>query len=141
MASGSPERAPELTVGDHLRIAAEFLDFGARVSASGASPDAVTLGWAITSAYYAALHAISAYFLARHGERAGSHVERERLLRDPRFPEFSRQERAEFFNLKDASEDARYRGQPFTALHHTLYRQRAERLVAKWGDRARKTGG
>lgn len=61
MASGSPERAAELTVGDHLRIAAEFLDFGARVSASGASPNAVTLGWAITSAYYAALHAISAY--------------------------------------------------------------------------------
>lgn len=134
MASASSEPS----VADHLRVSADFLAFGARVLAGETAADSVTLGWAITSGYYAALHAVSAYFLARHGARATTHVERERLLRDPKHPEFSRQDREDYFGLKDASERARYLGQLVTPLHHALHRQRAERLVAKWSERARK---
>jgi hypothetical protein len=133
MATGSTDLSPA----DHLRLAREFLDFGARLAAADA-PDETSLGWAVTAAYYASLHAVSGYFLARHGERPGSHVERERLLHDRRYPEFGKQDREDYFGLKNASERSRYLGVPTTVLHHTLYRQRAERLVAKWGDRAGK---
>lgn len=126
----------DLSEEDHLRQAEGFLDFGAWLVSH--RDDAVSVGWAITNAYYASLHVISAYFLARHGLRAASHQERDRWLRDRAFPEFAQQDRVEFFKLKTASEDARYRGQVFTLLHHALYRKHAERLVAKWGDRARK---
>jgi hypothetical protein len=135
MASASSE----LSVDDHLRVAREFLDFGARVVAGSSPADPVTLAWAVTSAYYAALHAITAYMLAAHDERAATHADRDRWLRDRRFPEFAEQDRKEYFGLKAASEASRYYGRAYNVLDHTLWRQRAERIVAKWGDRARKT--
>lgn len=128
----------DLSVEDHLRIAREFLDFGARVASGAESADSVALGWAVTSAYYAALHAVSAHVLAAHDERAASHADRDRWLRDRRFPEFAEQDRREYFGLKAASEAARYFGRAYTVLDHTLWRQRAERMVTKWSDRARK---
>lgn len=126
----------DLSVDDHLRIAVDLLNYGAWTLSQRADPTAI--GHAITDAYYAALHAVSAYVLARHDERARSHADRDRWLRDRRFPEFTDQDRREYFGLKSASEAARYHGRIFTILDHTLLRQRAERLVAKWGDRAKR---
>lgn len=123
----------------HVLLAEELLSYGAWTLAQRADPTAI--GHAITDAYYASLHAISAYVLARHGERARSHADRDRWLRERRFPEFVEQDRREYFGLKTASEAARYHGRVFTFLDHTLLRQRAERLVTKWSDRARRPAG
>jgi uncharacterized protein (UPF0332 family) len=128
------------TVQEHLRIAQEFLAFAAWLRQSGRD-DAVTVGWAITNIYYAALHTASAYVLARHGVRAESHADRDRWFRPNGFPELSRLDRADYFELKRQSEAQRYRGEQFTWADFERLRDRGEHFVAKFATRARTTTG
>jgi hypothetical protein len=68
--------------GDHLDQARENRALAARLLADAAG-DNTSLQWAVTMAFYAALHALTAHLL-RRGVLVTNHQHREAALADPR---------------------------------------------------------
>ena len=124
----------DLDVAGHLALAREQIAYADWLATSGRA-DPVTVGWAITAVYYAALHAASGYVLARHGDRVATHADRDRWFRPGGFPEFSRVDRTDYLDLKRQSEAARYHGQIFGWPDFAKLRARAAQFVAKFSGR------
>lgn len=90
---------------NHLRQARDNLAFARRLLATF-EDDPTAMQWAVTAAFYCALHALEAHLL-RHGERSRNHHERLVMLRQRRFgvpPEVY----TAYRQLKWRSEGARY---------------------------------
>lgn len=132
----------ELDARGHLDAATTLLDECAALGALRDPGAAVRPGWLITAAFYASLHAISGYVLARHGVQVVAHRDRAEWFRS--FPELA-QERFPFTSLKKQSEAFRYYAAAYTWDEAERSLAAAQRIVAKWSDRARKaltpTGG
>ena len=69
--------------------------------------------WAVTATFYSALHALSAYLLAR-GIQVTSHMARDRVLSNP-VNGVPRHVYVAYQDLDEYSRDARYDLLPFTA--------------------------
>jgi hypothetical protein len=71
-----------------------------------ARSDPICVQWAVTVAFYSALHCIEAH-LADRGIHCDTHFQRQRTLREPRAA-IPRGARIQYHQLKDWSEQARY---------------------------------
>jgi hypothetical protein len=131
MASGSSE----LDARGHLDAATTLLDECAALGALRTPGAALRPGWLITAGFYASLHAISAYVVARHGVQVVAHRDRTEWFRS--FPELA-QERFPFTSLKKQSEAFRYYAAAYTWDEADRSVAVARRIVAKWSDRARQ---
>lgn len=124
----------DLSVEDHLRVADELFELAAWLIA--ARPEGFANGWAVTHVFYAAVHALSACVLARHGVRAPAHQDRFHWFRE--YPELRKSEAWDYRLLKTASEESRYRGQRYTVAQYTEFRATAEKLCKHWRSMAGK---
>lgn len=88
----------------HAAGAVRNLDF-ARSLRTGQATDPTTVGWAITALFYAAVHAVRAHLVHRHGEVVTSHEDL-RHLKD-KYTELNRT-LSKYSYLKQQSESARY---------------------------------
>jgi len=88
----------------HLAAVDANLSFADRL-VTAPDGDHTTNGWAVTATFYAAVHEVRGYLLARHGVTLTAHKD----MRDvyDRHPEV-RKVRADYDQLKQQSENARY---------------------------------
>jgi len=114
-------RAEEVTdaVRKHLHASADHEAFARRVLSRAADED---LGWALVAVFYAALHAVRAYF-ATHGAEVSSHEEGESQFR--KRPEISRSF-VKYKALKEMSEGYRY-------FHDVIPREQVVAALASLG--------
>ncbi|MBI4702052.1 MAG: hypothetical protein HY744_13015 [Deltaproteobacteria bacterium] len=113
----------------YLEGAASNLGFADWLKSTGRD-DPTTVGWAITAAFYAAVHAVRAYLLARHGVRVGAHTDMPGL--QAQHPELNNTAR-DYNMLKQESQSARYYlNQRFTWADFDKLRAKAARVQATW---------
>ncbi len=108
------------TVRRHLTAFVDNLAFAERLLSDGGP---VSLRWAVTAAFYAALHMIRAYCAAKN-VRISTHVEGEHFFKD--HPEVGRV-RTTYKALKELSESARY-------FHQSMQVQQVEQALRKVAD-------
>jgi uncharacterized protein (UPF0332 family) len=119
----------ELTARQHLSGAEANLAFADQLHRTQGN-DFVVVGWAITALFYAAVHAVRAYLLARHGIRVAAHEDMRRLLQE--HPELKRTHTS-YNHLKQQSESARYYLNPaFTWSDYESLLKDAQKVLATW---------
>ena len=79
----------ELDARGHIDAAATLLDECAALVALRGPSATLRPGWLITVAFYASLHAISGYVVARHGVHVVAHRDRTEWFRS--FPELAQE--------------------------------------------------
>ncbi len=121
----------DLDVEGYLAAAEARLRDAELLSAQGG----LSRGWVVTAAFYASLHAVSAYVLARHRVLVVAHRDRSDWFSV--YPELTA-DRFSFVSLKRRSEAFRYYDDPVTAAAAEEAIKVARRFVSKWGDRAKK---
>jgi len=131
MASASPDPDPSALL-DGARALLD--DCVVLAAARGVGPGARP-GWAITAAFYAALHAISAYVLVRHNERVNPHQDRSHWFK--KYPELAGNQLA-FTSLKKQSEAFRYDFAPYTWDDADRSVAAPRQIVAKWAPQTRR---
>jgi hypothetical protein len=123
------DRSPRLTAESHLAGARSNLDFGDYLLV-GQSPEPTAVGWAITSLFYCAVHALRGYLLARHGVVVSSHEDIRTY--ELKYPEIKRAG-APYKHLKQQSESARsYLNPRFTWDDYSELRKDAVRVLDHW---------
>jgi len=104
----------------HLTAFVDNVAFAEKLLRDG---EPVALRWAVTAAFYAALHIVRAYCAAK-GVQVSSHVEGEHFFKD--HPEVGRV-RPTYKALKELSESARY-------FHQSMQPQHVEQALRKVAD-------
>lgn len=126
----------ELDAEGHLVAALALLADGERMAAQRGTPTETRAGWVVTASFYASLHVLSAYVLARHGARVSAHRDRTDWFRD--YPELSA-DRFAFTSLKKRSEAFRYFNDAITWSAADEALSAARRMSAKRSDKVRRS--
>jgi HEPN domain-containing protein len=121
------------TVQKHLQGADDQLAHADWLHSSSGRSDSTTVGWAITSLFYAAVHAVRAYLVSEKGEKVTAHAEMRGFYE--KYPELKKTKSA-YDLLKQESEGARYYLTKFTWEDFAKLRPDARKVIAVWGPKA-----
>lgn len=115
----------------HLTAAADHLAHADYLKTTGRA-DPITVGWAITALFYAALHAVRAYLKACKKIDVTSHDDFRQQVQQ--YTELRRTS-VEYDLLKQESHAARYYcSQNFTWSDFEVLRKKADKVVNTWRD-------
>ena len=127
----SPSSEPTPGGQVHLEAVGAHLEYAAFLK-STLRDDPVTVGWAITALFYAAVHSVRGYLKACKQIDVSSHDDFRQWIQ--KYPELKRTS-SEYDLLKQQSQSARYYCNPnFTWTDVDVLRKKAEKVAATWRD-------